>query len=126
MSMREFLNSKPWLGWVIAAVFLVISLTLYFGIGGRGGTYSVERLSEQVTIKCSETGEEWTMTRGVMERELRMRTGTLDTAQGVINPKTGKPTGFPFKKSEWEETIARLNKEKQEIEAKGGKRTRGK
>jgi hypothetical protein len=29
--------------------------------------------------------------------------------EGIINPKTGKPTGFPFDKDEWSEWIARIN-----------------
>jgi hypothetical protein len=111
---RDFLNDKPWLGWAIAGVFLVVSIALYLSLSGRGDTYSVERMSEKVTLKCIETGDEWTMTRGLMERELRSRTGSLDSSQGIINPKTGRPTGFPFSKSEWEETIKRLNKEKEE------------
>lgn len=111
---RDFLNDKPWLGWVIAGVFLLLSIGLYIRLSGGRATYSVERMSEKVTLKCIETGDEWTMTRGLMERELRSRTGSLDPSQGIINPKTGRPTGFPFSKSEWEETIKRLNKEKDE------------
>ncbi len=56
-------------------------------------------------------------------REVAMTTETLcmqlpstgDTAtctcsqEGIINPKTGKPTGFPFDKDEWSEWIARIN-----------------
>src|SRR5678815_2321109 len=99
---REFLNSKPWLGWVLAVAFLGLSIILYYRISGGGETYSVERMSEMVTLKCAETGEEWEMSRGMMERELRSRAGSLDSSQGIINPKTGKPTGFPFRKSEWE------------------------
>jgi hypothetical protein len=123
---RDFINSKPWLGWAIAGVFLLLSVVLYFSISGRGDTYSVERMSETVTLKCAETGEEWTMTRGLMERQLRSRTGSLDASQGIINPKTGKPTGFLFSKSEWEETVDRLNKERREVQESGGKRTKNK
>src|SRR5688572_8394137 len=116
---RDFLNSKPWLGWVIAGCFIVLSLVLFFRLSGRGATYSVERMSETVTLKCVETGDEWEMTRGLMERQLRSRGSSLDPSQGIINPKTGKPTGFPFSKSEWEETVARLNKEKKEVQESG-------
>jgi hypothetical protein len=123
---RQFLNSKPWLGWVLAVVFLALSAVLYYRISGKGETYSVEHMSEIVTLKCSETGDEWTMTRGAMELQLRNRTGTIDPSQGIINPKTGRATGFPFRKSEWEETVSRLNREKEEAEKSGGRRTKKK
>lgn len=112
MSARDFLNNKPWLGWVVAGAILLISVAVYWKMSGKGDPYSVERLSQDVTIKCVETGDEWTMQRGLMERELRRRTGLIDPTQGLPNPKTGRLTGFPFDKDSWEATVRRLNEEK--------------
>lgn len=121
---RRFMNSKPWLGWVFAALMLVVSLLLYNRLSGRGETYSVDRMSEVLTIKCAETGEEWTMSRGMMEKELRNRGASLDPSEGLTNPKTGKRTGFPFSKSSWEETVERINREKKEVTDNGGAKPR--
>jgi hypothetical protein len=75
--------------------------------------YSLDRTTEMVTIKCRETGDEWTMPRGRMEQMLWDRPAPLDPSQGLPNPKTGKLTGFP--KSDWENTIERISAERQEI-----------
>jgi hypothetical protein len=113
--LRQFVNSKPWLGWTLAAALLVLSIVLYYRLSGKNDPYSVERMSEMVTIKCVETGDEWTMNRGMMEKTLRERGTVLSPSEGLPNPKTGRLTGFPFNKSEWEATIARINQEKQDV-----------
>ena len=112
--LREFINKNPWLGWVLAIAFLVLSFILYTRLSGANDPYSVERLSEQVTLRDIETGEEWTMNRGKMEMILRERPDYVNPMQGLPNPKTGKLTGFPVDR-EWEETVARLNRERKEI-----------
>jgi len=74
---------------------------------------SVEYLSEDITIRCDETGEEWTMNRGRLERDLYTRSGVLDPSIGIPNPTTGKTTGFPVDRElEWDRVIARINAEK--------------
>lgn len=112
--MRELLNSKPWIGWAVAGALLVLAIVLYITRSGGGGDpESPERMQEVVVIKFTDTGDELEMPRGRMEKQLRERGGTLDTDAGITNPKTGKPTGFPFKRNEWEETIKRINKDKE-------------
>ncbi|MCC6427071.1 MAG: hypothetical protein IT435_09665 [Phycisphaerales bacterium] len=124
---RDFINKSPWLGWVVAGVILVGSFFVYRFMSGSGDPYSVERLSEMVTIKCVETGEEWEMTRGQMELELRQRQGMIKDGEGLQNPKTGKFTGYPFSKREWSETVKRLNEARQAaIDRRGGKTGGGK
>lgn len=112
---RKFVNDRPWMGWVVALVILVGSFFVYRMLSGKGDPYSVDHLSEMVTLKCAETGLEWEMTRGEMELELRQRQGMCKPTDGLRNPQTGKLTGFPFSKPEWEETITRLNGERQEV-----------
>lgn len=120
-SLREALNAKPWLGWGVAAVLAVIAGVVFVRSLRSGDTYSVDRMTEEVTIKCAETGETWTMPRGRMEKELRLRSGLLDASQGLTNPNTGRPTGFPFDAGSWDETIRRINAEKQAlIRSRGG------
>jgi hypothetical protein len=112
---REFVNKRPWLGWAVAGVMFVGSYFVYRQLSGKNDPYNVDRMSETVTLKCVETGDEWEMSRGQMELELRERPGMVQATAGLRNPKTGKYTGFPFSKGEWEETLARLNRERQEI-----------
>lgn len=119
--LRQFINGKPWLGWAMASVLLVLAVVMYFSLSGGGGKYAAERMAEQVTIRCSETGDEWTITRGLLEKALRGRGDTVDPNVGIDNPKTGKPTGFPIDSS-WKEMITRINKEKEAIKAGGGVR----
>lgn len=118
-NIRVFINERPWLGWALAGVLLVLSVVLYFQLGNRSDPYSQERLTESVTIKFIDTNEEITMARGRMERELRYRTGQIDSTKGITNPKTGQPTGFPLR--DWEETIKRINYEKEEALKGSGK-----
>jgi len=114
-TIRKFINSKPWLGWGIAVLFLGVCLFLVYRMNTSRDPYSLERMSEVVTIKCFETGEEWTMNRGMMEKSLRNRGSNLNPGDGIPNPKTGRLTGFPINKTEWESTIARINKEKEQV-----------
>lgn len=122
--LRKFVNERPWLGWVVAVAMLGVSLFIYQNLSGANDPYSVDRLSEMVTLKCSETGHEWEMTRGEMELQLRQRQGMAKPTDGIVNPQTGKPTGFPFSKSDWEATITRLNAERQDaIDRRKGPKT---
>lgn len=112
---RDFMNRSPWLGWVFAAIMLGVSVTIFFKMNGSSDTYSPERMTEDVTIRFSDTGDEITMPRGRFEKELRMRGGAIDPSKGITNPKTNEPTGFLFNKSEWDETVARLNAERDSV-----------
>lgn len=119
--LREWLKDSPWLGWAVAAGFLLLSVVIYTRLSADSGPYSTERMSQTVTIKCIETGEEWEMTRGLMEQQLRRRGGELSEDEGLVNPSTGRPTGFPFDKDEWRKTVERINREKAAaLEARSG------
>jgi len=90
---------------------------IYRAIGGSGAAQgTVEYLSGDLTITCTETGEEWTMSRGRLEMVLYQRPGILDPAEGLPNPSTGTLTGFPEAKSkEWDQVIDRINSEKRAV-----------
>jgi hypothetical protein len=107
-SLRSFLQSRPMLGWGLAAgLMLFAALMLYLRLSAKSES---EQLTEMVTIRCSETGETWEVLRGVMEKELYLRSYPLDPNQGLVNPKTGKPTGFPV--DAWKQTVERINSER--------------
>ena len=112
MGVREFLKSKPWMGWGLAGVLLLVcALVWYRSLNAGANEYSVDRMTQTVTIRDRETGEEWTLPRGRMEQYLWDRPLPIDPSQGLPNPKTGKLTGFP--KSEWESTVDRIVKERE-------------
>jgi hypothetical protein len=120
---REFINKNPWLGWAIAVLLLVAGAVVYFRFNPSRTEYSLARMTEDVTIRCSETGKEWKMPRGRMEAELLGRSGQIDPTLGITNPDTGRPTGFPV--TEWESTVERLNKAKADMAARGPGAARG-
>jgi hypothetical protein len=112
VGLREFIKSKPWLGWALAcALLLVVVMVWYRSLNAGNNDYSVARMAQVVTIRDRETGEEWTMPRGQMEQFLWDRPLPIDPNIGIPNPKTGKSTGFP--KSEWEATVDRISKERE-------------
>jgi len=116
--LREFINKSPWIGWALAGVLLVVAVVIYMRRIGGTDPYRLERMTENVTIKFADTGEEITMPRGRLEKQLRTAGSHLDPSKGLVNPKTGQPSGFIFDKSDWEETITRINAEKAEMAAK--------
>lgn len=116
---RDFLNKSPWLGWALAAIMLGLAVFIYMRRDASADPYSPERMREEVTIRFTDTNDEITMTRGRLDQELRRRGNVLDPSKGVINPKTGQPTGFPFDKADWESLCARINQEKSAMNAEG-------
>jgi len=112
MNVREFLRSKPWLGWGIAgALLLVCAWVWYRSLNAGSNITSLDRTTQVITIRDRETGEEWTMPRGRMEQYLWDRPLPIDPSHGLPNPTTGTLTGFP--KSEWESTVDRIVKERE-------------
>ena len=116
-TIRELLAKNPWIGWIFAAMVLGLAVFIYMKRSGSDDPYSPDRMVELVTIKFVDTGDEIQIPRGRLDKELRGRGGSLNPEEGIINPKTGKPTGFPFDKDEWSEWIARINQEKTEAGA---------
>lgn len=119
--LRELLQKSPWIGWAVAGVILAIAVYLYFRGGAANDPYNPARLTQTVSIRFADTGEVVEMRRGEMEKDLRSRAGRLDPGAGIINPKTGLATGFPYSKSDWEKTIERLNAEKEAVVKARGK-----
>ncbi|MFA6045810.1 MAG: hypothetical protein WC718_12575 [Phycisphaerales bacterium] len=124
MGIREFINQRPWIGWSLAGVLLVIVVYRFAtGSGSQAGPYSPERMTEMVHIRFSDTGDEMEIPRGRLDKMMRERGTVLDPALGIENPKTGKFTGFPFSKGDWDEMIDRINKERGVATPKPGDKT---
>ena len=118
---REAINKSVWARWLIPLVLLGAA-AVFFVRGARSSNpYSFDQLSETVTLVCRETGEEFTMARGRVEQELWTRPLPLDPDVGLTNPATGRPTLFP--KSEWEQTIERINSDRHAIAERSPQRS---
>lgn len=107
-SIRNQLAERPMLGWALAAVLLIAAAGYSWMRFSRAD--ETNQLTQFVTVRCTETGEEWQVLRGVMEKELYLRSGPINPGEGLPNPKTGKRTGFPI--DQWKETVERINAER--------------
>jgi hypothetical protein len=113
-SLRQFMQKNPMMGWVLASLLMIFAaVMLYMRLGAKTET---QQLAENVTIRDAETGETWKMPRGAMEKELYLRPFPLDPNKGLLNPKTGKPTGFPA--DAWKDTVDRINAERTPMTAR--------
>lgn len=120
--MRDVLNKYPWLGWVIALLLLGLSIWLYVARTRGAGDYDPDRMKDMLTIRYTDTDEVEKIPRGRLDQMLRRSGDSLDPTKGIINPKTGKPTGFLVDEDEWTTMIERINREKDAVrEASGGK-----
>lgn len=110
MGLRETVNSKPWIGWAVAgAMILVAGFFAYRNMSGSGDRFAPESMRETVTIKYTDTGDTEEVHRGrLIKRLLDEQGGKVDATRGLINPKTGQPTGFLFDKREWDAMIKEL------------------
>lgn len=116
MGIREAINSKPWIGWAVAGVLAVAAVFFFIQSGASDAPDSLERRSEQVTIRCTETGEEWTMNRGQFERLLLLQSGEIDPSQGIPSEfADGRLTGVLVDAADWEETVERINAMKRSV-----------
>jgi hypothetical protein len=119
---RDLLNKYPWLGWVIAGLLLGLSVWLYFARSRGSGDYDPESMKEMLTVRYTDTDEVEKIPRGRLDQMLRRSGDSLDPTKGIINPKTGKPTGFLVDEDEWTTMIERINREKDALrQAAGGR-----
>ncbi len=117
MGLRDAINKKPWIGWLVAGVFAAAAAWFMYKGMGSDAPDSLERRSQQVTIRCTETGEEWTMNRGEFERLLLLQPGSIDPDGGIPSQfADGRPTGVLVDKDEWTETVDRINAMKRSVQ----------
>lgn len=112
MSSDEGRKGSAW-KWVVAVLLLAAGVYLFSRGYSTKDPADPDTLREDVALKCSETGYEWKLNRGRMEGYLYQMAaeGKLDASTGLENPKTGKRTGFPVNRADWEKTVARVLKE---------------
>lgn len=109
-SLRDQLNARPWLGWAFAGAVVVAAVVMYFRMkGGDEGALSGDALTEEVTIRYTDTGKTVTMLRGRLTRELLGKDGKLDPSQGIRNPETGQLSGVLVNDKEWNKLVAEIN-----------------
>lgn len=107
---------NPAIGWAIALLAVGFAVWMLIRSLTSSSPYDPARTTQEVTIRFTDTGDELTMSRGRFEKELRGSGRELKLDEGIINPKTGKPTGFLVAADEWKETVARLNLERSEAQ----------
>lgn len=115
---RSGLAKRPWIGWVVALVVLALSAVTIFLQNRSDSPYSPESMTEMLTIRYTDTDEVERIPRGRLDKLLRGRT-SFDPAEGIVNPKTGKPTGFLVDEEEWTAMLARIKAEKERFKAGG-------
>ncbi len=109
-SIREQLNARPWLGWAFAGVVVVASVVTFIRMrSSDDGAMSGDALTEEVTIRYTDTGETVSMLRGRLTRELLGKDGKLDPSQGIRNPKTGELSGVLVNDKQWQKLVAEIN-----------------
>jgi hypothetical protein len=109
-ALREFLQKNPWIGWAVALVAIAFAAAMILGVFEKPAPDSVERRGQQVTIRCTETGETWQMSRGEFERMLLLHKGKIDPGQGIPSKfAEGRLTGVLVDDDEWRETVKRIN-----------------
>lgn len=104
---------------IITGMLAIVGLAVAVYLIARGSSSdapdSIERRSQTVTIRDTVTGDEWTMNRGQFERLLLTQDGMIDEKGGIPSQfSEGRPVGVLVDKSDWEETVRRINAMKQE------------
>lgn len=111
MGLRESINEKPWLGWVMAGVILVGAIVMYMRMsGGSSDPFSADRATDMITIKFTDTGETMDVPQGRLIQQLIDRGKDVDPGKGFLNPKTGAFTGFPYDKKTWDGMVDYIKK----------------
>ena len=109
---RQILQS-PVIGWSAAGVCVLFALFLLLRSWISPSPYDLAKLSENVTVRFTDTNEEMTLPRGEFEKRLRELPGELTKSKGILNPKTGQASGVLVATREWDETVDRLNRERE-------------
>lgn len=111
---RNFLNENAWVGWVIALVAVAVAVAFATGTFRTEPADGIARRSEDVTIRCTETGETWTMNRGQFERLLLTMPGAVDPDAGIPSKfAQGRLTGVLVDDKDWKATVERINEQKE-------------
>ena len=119
---KRFFGERTALRVALAVCLVVFAVLAVRRLTRPQNPYSFERLTQEVTLVCRETGEEFTMPRGRVEQMLWDRPAPIDPSVGITNPNTGLPTLFP--KNEWETMIDRINADRKAVADASGRKPR--
>ena len=111
----EQIKEKPWTGFALAGVILVGAVVMYIRMsGGGGGEFDSNSMGQMITIKYTDTDDEEQMTRGELLKRMITDSGgaAIDPNKGIVNPKTGKPTGFLHDKGKWNTLVKDVNEQR--------------
>lgn len=104
------MNENPAVGRTIAFIAVAVAAFFIFRTLNKSEPDSHERRSQMVTIRDTETGDEWEMNRGQFERLLMLQEGQIDPNGGIPSHfSEGRPVGVLVDKSDWENTVERIN-----------------
>ncbi len=116
MGLRESINQKPWLGWVMAGIILVGAIVMYMRLsGGSSSDFSSDRATDMITILYTDDQSTQELPRGRVLQQLMDRGASVDPNQGLKNPKTGAMTGFPIDKDGWNRMVEAVNKTNEDL-----------
>lgn len=119
MKLRELLNAKPWIAWTIALIAVGVAVLFYLRNSSGNEIDSVKSLSEMVTVRCTETGQEWEMNRGRLVQMLMQQSGPINVNQGIPSQfAEGRLTGVIVDKNAWEATVNYVNGMKKGISSR--------
>lgn len=117
---RSVLNKNPWAGWVVALLVAGVAVGVYFWRSKSGNDiYSPDSMTEMLTIRYTDTDDVERIPRGRLDKMIRTRE-KLDPSEGLINPKTGKPTGILVNEKDWNAMFDRIKQEKQSAKNTAG------
>ncbi len=100
------------------AIKITICVVAFTGAAVFGGMHllrgdGLKAAADQVTIKCSETGETWTEERGRLIDQMYTMKSPIDPSVGLPSPAAkGKPVAFPEDRKLWERLVKQVNDEK--------------
>lgn len=109
--MRSFLRKNKVLAWGAAVLLLAAGAWFLMRTGLAGAPSVREALSQQIQLRDSVSGEEFSVQRGRFEAELLVQAadGPLDVTKGALNPKTGTLTAFPVDATYWDYIVKAVN-----------------
>lgn len=111
-TLRHLLGQSKPATYGLIAILVVGVLFFIFRGGSSGDPYSLSNMTRVVSVKFADTGEKVEMRWGEIETEIIRRPGMPSETEGLVNPKTGKLTGFPTDREAWIQMIERLRKTK--------------
>ncbi len=114
-ALREWMNARPWIAWLLVLLLGLVVVWQFTRGGDADDPYNLGRLSQSVTIKYDDGSEE-TLPLGRLEKRLWESPERIDLSRGILKPGTTNVRGFPV--NDLKEMEDRINRLKAEDEAR--------